>query len=511
MLKRDFQPGTTVLLVPIRRDADPLFTPTCPDWYAGKERRHRTAAWVLFLLIAGLIGFLLWTAPDSVPASQQWTGMAIISLGSLPLCFYLRDLRRSPFPFIPLVGLYYCAAYGLPIFNDYTARRVHLLDQVSTEATVLVLVGMSCLFLGFHVSRPYIGKMVGPYRLPRNYSLGNLKITLWCFLVCHLSYNYISALRSVPSFDQFQTYAGDIAYALFLFLWRRRLLSGAEMAILLGVAAPLEILTRLGSGLMAQVIFLAFLLLSVLWVSERTASWRVIGAGVILVIAFNLVKPEYRRLTWFLGPEAHASMARKVVLFSELAMDRLENYDTPAAGDQTITERLAMIGFMSHVVDETPEPIPYLYGQSYSGLLYSMIPRIAWPGKPVLNSGYWFSARYGMRAPGDEITSVNVPWLPEAYANFGIFGVTLGMFIIGVVLAVADRVFNSWGMTPLELLVGVCLLYGLTFQEASFTQMIAGIPPAALAFYLVFKLSLEKSGQNARATLSFRALKLGRP
>ena len=179
-------------------------------------------------------------------------------------------------------------------------------------------------------------------------------------------------------------------------------------------------------------------------------------------------------------------------------MDRLQTGDIAAQTGPTAIERIGMIRFLSKIVDQTPAAIPYLKGESYAGLLYSVIPRVIWPGKPRLDSGYWFSVRYGMRSPGDLVTSINVPWLIEAYANFVFLGVTLGMFLIGIFLAVVDRLFNSIGMTPLSLLVGISLIHTLVYQESSFTQMIGGLLPAAIAFHVLFHLTLGRSPRPSR-------------
>ena len=73
-----------------------------------------------------------------------------------------------------------------------------------------------------------------------------------------------------------------------------------------------------------------------------------------------------------------------------------------------------------------------------------------WPDKPEERLGQAFGHRYGVLQPADTITSENVPWLTEFFVNFGIAGVLLGMSLVGLVLAILEKLFNSQQMTSLE-------------------------------------------------------------
>jgi hypothetical protein len=231
---------------------------------------------------------------------------------------------------------------------------------------------------------------------------------------------------------------------------------------------------------------LGLLILCVLWALERVVPWKSVALAIVCLSILNAVKFEYRLLTWGAGQQAETAMFSKAYLLQELAVDHVLNSDKVIAPrTATLLDRVSMMGFLSHIVDQSPNPIPYLDGESYVPLVYSLIPRIVWPGKPRLLSGYWFTERYGMRSPGDDVTSFNVPWLPELYANFGIFGVTVGMFAIGLLLAGLDRKFNSRGMSPVEQVVGIALIYGIIYQESSLV-MVGTLVPAAVVFYFLF-------------------------
>ena len=464
-----------------------------PDAFAPLYRRFQQTGQarlrvvsVCFLMVAIAIQtYLWWTAPDGMPASQLWLGTASIFMGWIPTYAYLRDRNRAPLPFFEMICLYYCFAFSVTIVTGVSVRAVTWADEINPKAILCVIAAQACLSAGFYSGRHMVTKILSPYRLSRKYSLKTFKLLAWCLISCHLL-AIIKAVNDIPSFNQFHQYAGDVGVGLFVYLWRKHLLSIGERTVLIAGVLPLSVLSNVTSGLLSGLMLLGLLILCVLWALERVVPWKSVALAIVCLSILNAVKFEYRLLTWGAGQQAETAMFSKAYLLQELAVDHVLNSDKVIAPrTATLLDRVSMMGFLSHIVDQSPNPIPYLDGESYVPLVYSLIPRIVWPGKPRLLSGYWFTERYGMRSPGDDVTSFNVPWLPELYANFGIFGVTVGMFAIGLLLAGLDRKFNSRGMSPVEQVVGIALIYGIIYQESSLV-MVGTLVPAAVVFYFLF-------------------------
>jgi hypothetical protein len=75
----------------------------------------------------------------------------------------------------------------------------------------------------------------------------------------------------------------------------------------------------------------------------------------------------------------------------------------------------------------------YLYGKTFSSFFVMLIPRIIWPDKPVINfDGIKLAHDLNFSAPNDNKTSVYPTIVGEWYMNFGIWGLVLGMFILGI-------------------------------------------------------------------------------
>lgn len=63
--------------------------------------------------------------------------------------------------------------------------------------------------------------------------------------------------------------------------------------------------------------------------------------------------------------------------------------------------------------------------------------------------GIEFSHCYKLLIKGDT-SSVNLPWITELMANFGVLGVIIGITLVGMFLAFLDRVFNSGRISDTE-------------------------------------------------------------
>ena len=145
----------------------------------------------------------------------------------------------------------------------------------------------------------------------------------------------------------------------------------------------------------------------------------------------------------------------------------------------------------------TPGSVPYWNGATYSSLLTKWIPRFLWPGKPQELTGNEFGQRYGFLDPSDQGTSLNLPWIVELYANFGAWGVLLGMGIFGAFVAFVNRLFNQSQMNPVEFVYGAVMLFGLYNQGSSFAMTVGNVLLLSIALYVLLKLAADNGGEKA--------------
>ena len=153
----------------------------------------------------------------------------------------------------------------------------------------------------------------------------------------------------------------------------------------------------------------------------------------------------------------------------------------------------------AEVVEFTPSQIPYWDGETYYPLLYKPIPRLIYPDKPVEVTGQTFGHRYGFLNPEDRTTSYNLPQLIEFYINFGIVGVLLGMFLIGVLYRTIQHIFIHRGMGLGTVVASVYVFTKLLLIESALSGVLGGLM-WSLVFLALVHFSVKVS-ENMRSTL----------
>jgi len=84
---------------------------------------------------------------------------------------------------------------------------------------------------------------------------------------------------------------------------------------------------------------------------------------------------------------------------------------------------------------EVPRDVIASYGSSLSNFLITLgPPRFIWKNKPLSTNslGNEFGHRLGILSPEDFVTSVGPTIIGDFYINFGILGIILGMFLLGM-------------------------------------------------------------------------------
>lgn len=174
------------------------------------------------------------------------------------------------------------------------------------------------------------------------------------------------------------------------------------------------------------------------------------------------------------------------------AISGLWNYsmdDFLAAANSLASDRIGHYGLVAHtlVVRDTPDSVPYLYGESLYQFLWALVPRALYPDKPTEDWGQRFGHRYGLLAPADTYTSFNMPEITEAYANGGIWLVLVLMFtiawLVGRVSSWTERLPNAsddilWIILPVAFgyLSDCQSNFSLSVNAALYSALILALP-----------------------------------
>lgn len=143
-----------------------------------------------------------------------------------------------------------------------------------------------------------------------------------------------------------------------------------------------------------------------------------IAAGFI-VLLFPL--SYFYRATW---SESSLSGASITDVIRESASEvQHRNYDSNLSSGQIIFNRLSLIEPAASCIRLIDEGAWSRFnGSSYFEALFGLIPRILWPSKPDLHYGTTFGQDAGYISSNDNVTSISVTYVGEAYLNFGAFG-----------------------------------------------------------------------------------------
>jgi hypothetical protein len=453
--------------------------------------RDRVLRRLGLILVLGIIGLNI-TAQADPTASERLLASLILILGCIPTFLYFKQ-SESGIPFLPLFGAIFSIYYALPIFllEEYTAISVRLPQHSMEKALFLALVGLFLLLLAYY---KLPGKSIGRY-LPRISLYWNpQKAKLWAILLgaLGLGVSYIVTIINIPlqlaQIAHLLANLSLIAIGILFILQLQGRLDKLGKILLWLVFLPCLLVVRLSTGLLFEVISVLIFLFLIYWCFQKKIPWKAVIATILLIIPFLAVRAEFRRISWG-GIYREKTAIEKSILFIKLAFDKKESY----LEHLTFEPRIAQITTFAHVVDVTPETVPYWGGKTYLTLLWAPIPRLIVPWKPTKTLGQDFGHRYGILDPSDYTTSCNLPQLVEMYANFGIIGVIIGMFLVGIIYRGLYELVCHSRAGEGAYLIGSVVFTGLANIESDFSLVFGNLIYHIILLVLITRVIRRRS------------------
>lgn len=138
------------------------------------------------------------------------------------------------------------------------------------------------------------------------------------------------------------------------------------------------------------------------------------------------------------------------------------------------------VSYLSTQVDK----YGFRYGETMVYLMYSLVPRLFWPEKPNVTQSTWFTYYLGFApSPEKATTALGMTATGELYWNFGITGVILGMFILGLGFSGLWRLAGSY---PQYSIISMLLYINILFGMPNMSEFGSVVTTFVLT-YLVFK------------------------
>jgi hypothetical protein len=307
-----------------------------------------------------------------------------------------------------------------------------------------------------------------------------------------------AAASSASGFSQYVAIAGEcvpLAVAVAAIRAYRTRTPSARVTLAVLFAAAVAVGAVSGAKTTFVVAILAVIIPHT--IDRRRLPVGLIAAAIIffllVVVPFNL---SYRASAQ--GAVALSS-SQAVATAPAIASHVLASDLSPVALGQSmdyLAVRIRTIDSPAIIMQRTPSEIPY---SSPAMLLASpvldLIPRILWPGKPVLAVGWQMSEEY-FQLPTQIYTSSDITPEGDLYRHGGWFWVVAGMFVGGCLIRILDET------TDLRRSVHGALLILLLFPEivlagSDCATLLAGIPGTVLLWLAVIAASFKRRPAQA--------------
>ena len=203
---------------------------------------------------------------------------------------------------------------------------------------------------------------------------------------------------------------------------------------------------------------------------------------IICVIFTPILKFKIRGLTW----NSNKSFFEKVTLTKQVINNDLNDVKINNYGFKArLFHPMNSLNIVSKL---TPFDVPFYEGGSYKFIYAHLIPRFIWKNKPKEEYGNFWGHRYNILHSADKTTSWNFPVINELYANFGMPGVALGMFLLGFLAKFLALKLSCKKSSDIEFLVSATILFNFFFLENNLGQLVGRTYNQIIFFNILFLL-----------------------
>jgi hypothetical protein len=446
----------------------------------------------------------------------------------IPWVAYLNWKKESDdkLPVFALIAFMYWVYYALALFwgartpsGVATPNEKYLSEGTITWSLGFAITGVSAMWFGMKVR---LGKYLVPRKVPelksgtraRHYV--QLALIGGALLSLYDNTPYLAGEGGRQVMSMVITIVPMLAFCI---LFQKLLKGDAEpidQVLVVGFLA-LRFVSGLSSGWLGS--FAGIILVcGAMFVAERRKIPRVaVLVAILFTLFFQVGKQEFRSVYWKTEAESDTSKVDRVRFWTEVSLSKWQEAASDSSGGalaEAINSSLSRVSLLTqtaNVIDLTPSVVPYQYGQLYSYLVVTWIPRAIWPDKPSMNeANQFYQLAYGMSTEeGLENISIAVGVLTEAYISFGLYGIVGIMFLMGVFYDVYRNLFFLKSSGFLMTGIGIALLPQMLAIESQMAAYLGGIVQQVVFTLLVFLPVFGWRKPLTRALPSVFPLRLG--
>ncbi len=143
------------------------------------------------------------------------------------------------------------------------------------------------------------------------------------------------------------------------------------------------------------------------------------------------------------------------------------------------------------IIQRTPGQIPYSSpADLITGPVSALVPRLLWPDKPILDTGYQFGRQY-YEMPSTVYTSPAVTPIGDLYRHGGWLPVLAGMLVLGCGIRVLDDVLDVRG-NPHTVFLALLLFPALVMSEQDWITLLADSFAFIALWWLIVAITFRR-------------------
>jgi hypothetical protein len=463
------------------------------------------------LSIDALVLLVLWFSAE--PTLDMEHKLMGILLGMLTLYPFYRwsKLEDKPVPFLELVALHFFLIMVPPVFlGPIEFIGAWLQTETSgenlTRLMVIVIIGIFSLYAGYRLA-----DLKGRLSLPAFHIDWERSANFLLFYLLIASFSTLFEAQ-IPTTLKKLTHLiffvnGSVAVYALSIAWHSNHLPNSKKLTAAGLILLFSTIC-LSTGWLSSFIYpLIALLIGEVQITHRIP-WRKIALLILLIVVLSITKAAFREKYWqgSMGLRDRGGVADAVGRAQDWMRKSLQEVSNIKKGaHETATVRANHLAFMGHVVQMTPEVLPYYDGFTYRQIIPMLLPRFIWPDKPsTMDLTNEVALRYGWLSPllvGRVAVSAGL--MDEAYMNYGVGGVVLVMFLFGAFIRIMTDTFGDrhrglgWQLLFVGFLFGGGLM--VTWMASSY---LAGLWQTLLVLGILYWPIRQKSGWIAEGIRS---------
>jgi len=412
--------------------------------------------------------------------------------------YYLKyENTKNYFPILPLISFFFFISHTFVFFlsqikfffNNYT----HL-DILPKPILVLVL-GLNFFIFGYIISEKIFStkkKKIFYF----DYNLNQKLFTIIFFIILSylinfdqfcgpfLQYSFIKQLR-----EPFNLFALGIILIMIL----KHDIKSNFWHFLFVLTFLMIYMIEISEAFISSIFCVIIFLFAMYFYIKKKLPILIIIFSIFLLFLAYAIKDEVRKKTWF----KNLSCSEKIFISLNILKDNfLGSYDNSEKDIKiesshkqkiyNVVRIFTNIETLNKVVILTPEKVAFFKGSSYGHIYTKFIPRSLWSDKPTETYGNFWGHRYYFLDPKDNLTSWNFGILPEFYANFGIFGVVIGMFLFGLLVKFLILKLRTKKFTEIEVLISSIIIFNFFYLEINLSLILGKVINQLIFFNIFF-------------------------